>query len=224
MVSRYFAFVILFLTLSAIAQPPAKEVDSTDLLEFPVVMMQNVAVGKTAVGTNVQAKLMVATLVKGVVVPKDAIFSGVVEQSSVKSDSTPARLAIRMDSVRWKTDSLNLKLYLTNWYYPPKRDIDDSDSSGPSGLHGEVAVVFGGGRTVYPPGSRPDDGSLPGRNPGDLPDPPASATSAHRVQMDGVTSTRNGDGQIVISSDRRNIKLDKSTTYVLGTSNLVPAK
>jgi len=41
-------------------------------LEFPVIMRQNVAAGKTPVGTKVQAKLVVATLVDGVVVPQDA--------------------------------------------------------------------------------------------------------------------------------------------------------
>jgi hypothetical protein len=50
-------------------------------LEFPVTMRQNVIAGTTPVGTKVQAKLAVATLVNGEVVPQDAIFSGEVTES-----------------------------------------------------------------------------------------------------------------------------------------------
>jgi hypothetical protein len=71
-------------------------------LEFPVVMRQNVAAGTTPVGTKVQAKLAVATLVDGVVVPRDAVFSGEVTESVAKSVTDPSRLAIRMDSAQWK--------------------------------------------------------------------------------------------------------------------------
>jgi hypothetical protein len=67
--------------------------------EFPVVMQQSKVAGKTAVGTKVRAKLEVATLGNGTVVPRNAVPSGGVIESRTKSASEPSRLAIRMDSV-----------------------------------------------------------------------------------------------------------------------------
>jgi hypothetical protein len=222
MKERCFAFVILFCSLPAFTQQP-NALDPDDLVEFPIVLLQNVAAGKTAVGTAVQAKLVVATLVKKVVVPKDAVFSGIVEESAAKTDQSSSRLVIRIDSVRWKSDQLALQLYITNWYYPLKHDTNDDDANGGSGLHGEVTLGMGG-RPPYP-GSPPrsiDDASGP--YPDTAPPAPSSAISSHRVQMDGITASRDAKGQIAISSSRRTIKLDKATTYVLATSSLVPAK
>src|SRR5271155_1243367 len=54
---------------------------------------RSAASGSSAVGTKVEAKLAVATLVTGVVVPQDAILSGEVTESVAKSASGPARLA-----------------------------------------------------------------------------------------------------------------------------------
>jgi hypothetical protein len=53
--------------------------------EVPAVMRQDVAAGKTPVGTRVEAKLAVATLVNGTVIPKDAILSGGVSGSFVSA-------------------------------------------------------------------------------------------------------------------------------------------
>src|SRR5271169_5869371 len=70
-------------------------------LELPVLMRQNVVAGTTPVGTKVQATLALATMVSGVVVPQDAIFSGEVTESVARSATNPSRLAIRMDSAQW---------------------------------------------------------------------------------------------------------------------------
>ncbi len=51
-------------------------------------MKQDVTAGKTPVGTKVQAKLQVATLVDGTVLPKNTVFSGEVTESVAKSEST----------------------------------------------------------------------------------------------------------------------------------------
>ena len=85
-------------------------------LEFPVIMRQNVAAGTTPIGTKVQAKLLVATLVDGVVVPRGAILSGEVTESVKKSKTDPSRLAIRMDSAQWKNGAAPIKVYLTAWF------------------------------------------------------------------------------------------------------------
>ncbi len=69
--------------------------------EFPVVMQQNIAAGKTPVGTKIQAKLEVATFIDGTVVPRNAVFTGEVVESAAKTAADPSRLAIRIDSVLW---------------------------------------------------------------------------------------------------------------------------
>ncbi|MGB7330123.1 MAG: hypothetical protein WBD25_01955, partial [Terriglobales bacterium] len=86
--------------------------------EFPVIMQEHVEAGKTPVGTKVQAKLVVATMVDGAVVPRDALFSGEVTESTAKSAEAPSRLAIRMDSAQWKNGSALIKVFLTSWFYP----------------------------------------------------------------------------------------------------------
>src|ERR1700722_18474581 len=48
---------------------------SASAQEFSVTMRQNVVAGKTPVGTKVEAKLTIATLLKGAVIPQGAIFS-----------------------------------------------------------------------------------------------------------------------------------------------------
>src|ERR1700675_4548672 len=119
------------------SQPTPAAPSSLGLLEFPVIMRQNVAAGTTPVGTKVQAKLAVATLVDGVVVPRDAVLSGEVTESVAKSATDPSRLAIRMDSAQWKKGSapivlpLTSNVYLTAWYYPvaETRAHDLSDQS-----------------------------------------------------------------------------------------------
>jgi len=189
--------------------------------EFPVLMRQNVAAGTTLVGTKVQAQLAVSTLVNGVVVPRDAILSGEVTESVAKSASTPSRLAIRMDSAQWKNRSTPMvfvlapKVYLTAWYYPPPplayRDL-------PSGLpdadqHPRLSSEEPGissGKQISTPASM----SLPGTDTDKLPAP------KHRVLMKDVESTRNSEGAVTLTSKHSNIKLDKTTTYVLATGNL----
>jgi hypothetical protein len=86
-------------------QASTKPPTSWQAVEFPVVMRQSVDAGKTAVGTKVQAKLVAATLLNGVVVPRDAVLSGEVTESVAKSKTDPSRLAIRMDTAQWKKGS-----------------------------------------------------------------------------------------------------------------------
>jgi hypothetical protein len=78
----------------------------------------NVAAGKTPVGAKIKARLAVATLIDGKVIPRSAVFSGEVIDSAAKTATDPSRLAIRMDSVVWKKGSASLTAYLTAWYYP----------------------------------------------------------------------------------------------------------
>lgn len=191
--------------------------------EFPVILQQSVAAGKTPVGTKIQAKLAVATLVAGTVIPRNAVFSGEVIESVAKTKTDPSRLAIRMDSVQWKTNSAPVKVYATAWFYP-SRDAGGQDLQyGPQ----EPANRTWNGQGQYPdPNSkvyRPFPGSDPNQGTS-VPDTPSATTSNHRVLMKDVETTSTNDGTITLVSKRTNIKLDKLTTYVLASRDLFSAK
>ena len=217
--------LVLVFCLSAVLvgqqKPPAANVPAAE--EFPVILQQSLAAGKTPAGTKIQAKLQVATLVAGTVIPRNAVFSGEVVESVAKTKSDPSRIAIRVDSAQWKTGSAPLKLYLTAWYYPA-RDAGGQDLQyGPT----EPANRTWNGQGQYPdpnsksykpfPGTESDKGTA-------VPDTPSAALSSHRVLMKDVECSNGVDGTLALVSKRNNIKLDKLTTYVLASDNLVPAK
>ena len=118
------AVLAVLLSSAMLGQAPSAPTSSFANPEFPVIMRQNVVAGATAVGSKVEAKLAVATLVNGAVVPQGAILSGEVIESVAKSISGPSRLAIRMDSAQWKDGGapkvlpFTKRVYLTAWYYP----------------------------------------------------------------------------------------------------------
>jgi hypothetical protein len=201
---------------------------SSGALEFPVILRQNVTAGTTPVGTKVQARLAVATLVDGVVVPRDAVFSGEVTESVAKSATDPSRLAIRMDSAQWKKGStpivlsLASKVYLTAWYYPVAetrtQDLsDESPDDGPQSWKHRNRLP------TFPDPNAPDSQPFPGRGAGagSSPPSPASNISKHRALMKNVESTRTSDGAVTLTSKSSNIKIDKLTTYVLATGDLL---
>src|SRR5271167_2112520 len=78
----YALFTALLTSVALLSQAPPTPSSSFAGLEFPVIMRQKVVAGTTKVGTKVEAKLAVATLVNGVVVPQDAILSGEVIESA----------------------------------------------------------------------------------------------------------------------------------------------
>ncbi len=185
-------------------------------------MQQNVVAGKTPVGTKVQAKLAVATLVHGAVIPQDAILSGEVTESAAKS-TEPSRLALRMDSAQWKTGAsatvlpLNPKVYLTGWYYPPAM-AQNSSGGIPDAAHNPNDRV-----AIYPGASSSTARPFPGSDQDtsrNIPEPssgPSSSISNHRVQIKNVESTSDTEGAVTLTSKHSNIKLDKSTTYVFAS-------
>jgi hypothetical protein len=191
--------------------------------EFPVTLQQNVTAGKTPAGTKIQARLEVATLVDKAVIPRDAVFSGEVIESVAKTATQPSRVALRVDSVQWKTGSASVKVYLTSWYYPTTEAPGQDLQYGPE----QPANRTWNGQGQHPdpnskiykpfPGSDTDKGSS-------VPDTPTAVTSNHRVQMKDVDASTNNDGTLELVSKRSNIKLDKLTIYVFASSDLLPAK
>ncbi|MFZ0480732.1 MAG: hypothetical protein WAL71_16450 [Terriglobales bacterium] len=185
-------------------------------VEFPVFMQQNVAAGKTPAGTQVQAKLVIATLVNRTVIPEGAILSGRVIESMAMSANTPSRLAIYMDSARWKAGSAAIKVYLTAWYYPlasESREEEPTPSS-PSGMsrNGNSLPRAGRSRTA-PPADDTDTARIS-----------ASRISDHRLLMKDVESARDDTGALTLTSSHSNLRLDKLTVYVLAPDTLLPPK
>jgi len=198
--------------------------------EFPVTMRQNVIAGKTTVGTKVEAKLTAATFVDGTVIPVGAIFSGEVIESAAKSATDPSRLALRMDSVQWKAGSKPVTVYLTSWYYPivtPERresNADDEDASDGPPVTPSSRPPLGRVMISKNPTPQPTPPGPPPRSGVPHPTPANSNVSARRVTMKDVDSKRSPDGTLAIASTHVNIKLDKSTTYVLATADPVSTK
>jgi hypothetical protein len=198
---------------------------SAAAMEFPVILQQKVVAGKTPVGTKVQAKLTLATLLAGVVIPQDTIISGEVIESAAKSSAAPSRLAVRMDSAQFKNGvtptviPLDPKLYLTAWYYPVAINQNPSDGI-PDAAHNPKPWAGG----IYP-GRNPNSPPLSG--PDAAPDTfpaPASGAANRRVPMKNIDSSSASDGVVTLTSTHSNIKLDKSTTYVLAPTDLRPVK
>src|SRR5213079_1546550 len=93
-----FPLPFVLLSIFSLAQQEPVASASPSVLQFPVVLQQSLETGKTAVGSKIEAKLAVGTLVNGIVFPKNAVFSGRVIESVAKTGKNPSRLAIRMDS------------------------------------------------------------------------------------------------------------------------------
>jgi len=183
-----------------------------------------VAAGVTLGGTKVRAKLVVATLVDGAVVPRNAVLSGEVTESAARSATQPSRLAIRMDSARWKHGSASIHVYLTAWYYPTANLMTQNLTYQPPDA--ALSPKNWNGEGPYPVPNSPVTQPFPGPDADRGPDPgppasPSSSISKHRLLMKDVESKRNPDGTVSLSSTRFNIKIDKLTTYVLSTGDLL---
>jgi hypothetical protein len=221
------AALLVLLTTPALAQGRSAS-DARGPLDFPILMQQKIAAGITPVGAEVEAKLTEATLADGVVIPRGAILSGRVEESSAKTADAPSRIRIKFDSARWKEGSAGVDAYLTSDYYTSE-EAQQPDLSMPSAVHGSAGVTMGGARPEPPgPGGvwtgRPDVLNDPGMgdDPGTGPLPPRppslSRSSTHKQRLPGMETTKSEDGSVTVTSKKHSIRLDKSTTYVLETA------
>lgn len=210
-------------TISLGQGKPAVSVASAH--EFPVNFKQSVSAGKTPVGSKIEAKLVVATLVNGKVIPRNAVFSGEVVESVAKSATTPSRLAIRVDSAQWKDGSIPIKLFLTAWYYPARDEAGQNLQYGPQ----QSPQSTWDGHGAYPdPNSpaytyKPFPSSTSDRNPA-VPETPTSTTSNNRLALKDTEAASRPDGTVALVSKRSNIKLDKLTTYILATGEPAATK
>ncbi len=214
--------LVLVCSLSLISAGQ-NSVPAATVQEFPVVLQQNVTAGKTPPGTKVQAKLFIATMVNGKVIPKNAVFSGEVTESVAKTAKEPSRISIRMDSAQWKEGSEPIKAYLIAWFYHTLEEHGQDLQYGPT----QPAKVTWNGQGQYPdPNSkvyRPFPGSDSGQG-SSVPDTPTPITSDRRTPMKNVDVEHREDGGTVLLSKHGNIKLDRYTTYVFAQGNAIPAK
>jgi len=208
--------------VSGAGKPSATSSAAPVTQTFPLVMRQKVVAGKAPVGAKIEGELVVATLVKGTVIPRDAVFSGEVIESQAKTSSAPSRLSIRLDLAQWKTGSVPIRAYLTQWIYPVTLD------AGPD-LHGpeQSAKRTWNGMGQYPDARAPDYKPFPAAadtQGGPSVDTASSRTSSRPVTMKDVESQSNSAGGITLVSNRSNIKLDKLTTYVFSTTDPVSGR
>lgn len=220
-----FPFVLFVLWLVTTATSAAQRNSSSappstsaGVQEFPVLFESNVVAGKTAVGTKIQAKLCVATLVAGTVIPRNAVFTGEVVASAAKTPTEPSRLAVRMDSAEWKGGSAPVKIYLTAWFYPTVMESGQALQYGPQ----QPANRTWNGEGQYPDPNSKIYRPFPGAdsNQDKVPDTPTSVSANRRVPMKNIESTVDSDGAVTLLSRKNNIKLDKLTMYVLGNGDL----
>jgi len=222
--------VLLFaLASSGLSQQTAATPNATaaGAIEFPVIMRQSITAGKTAVGARVQAELVIATMASGIVIPRGAVLTGEVVQSVAKSKTEASRLSIRMDSAQWKNGSVPVKIYLTAWYYPEAAMAGQDVSYQP--LDASNSKRTWNGQGTYPDPNNPiSQQKFPGRDSekdsDNGPLTPASSISKHRTLLKHIESARSSDGVVALSSSSQNIKIDRLTTYVLATSDLLPTK
>jgi hypothetical protein len=190
-------------------------------------MRQSVNAGKTLVGTRVEAKLIVATLLNGTVIPRDAVLSGEVTESVAKSSTVPSRLGIRMDSAQWKNGSVPLKVYLTAWFYPETAGMSPQDLSYQPADAANSKRNWNGMGTYPDPNNPVSQQKFPGRESdqdASAPPSPSSNISKHRILMKNVDSATTSNGAIALVSARTNIKLDRLTAYVFAADDLLPRK
>lgn len=190
--------------------------------ELPIILRQTVEAGKTAVGSKVEARLVMATMIKGAVLPRGAVISGEVTESVAKSDNSPSQLAIRVDSAQWKNGGAKFKAYLTAWYYPPAPMAPPNLSYGPPGDKRNWGGVDPTVDTTDP--ENPAQKLSTQQDNGMNVDAPSSIISTKRVLMKNTKSMSGADGSVVLVSSRSNIKLNKVTTYVLAINELLPSK
>ena len=202
--------IIGFCFAASIGQQKPPISSSGALHEFPLVLQQSIESGKSNIGTKVQAKLAVATTFEGTVIPRNAVFSGVVIESTPRSAKEPAKLAIRMETAEWKHGSSSITAYLLPLYYPATTQSvpnfgDAPQESGPSTPDG--AGPHSSSESPMRHQSFPTDGSQSAI-------PEVSTTSNRPVQIKNVTVALADEGGAALVSEHSNIKLFKLTTYV----------
>jgi hypothetical protein len=183
----------------SMAQPAPRHA-SRERLEFPLELRQKIVAGQTPAGSAVEAKLVIATLVRGVVIPEGAMFSGTVEESVARAGNTPSRLRIHITAAKWNAGSMTVNLYITNTCYPHRRSALEKEDS-LSGLQKRQDEILQ---------AQQHGGVIPML---DTEKPGASSRYEHRTVLEDTKGERDEDGRIAILSEKSNLKLDAGRVY-----------
>jgi hypothetical protein len=211
-------FALSVLSLSLMGQENTAAPAVPGIREFPVILQQSVIAGKSSVGTRVRAKLEIATLVDGIVFPRNAELAGEIIESSPKTATDPSHLAIRIDSIQWKKRSAAIKVYLTAWYYPTITESGQNLQYGPP----QSPTRTWNGQGAYPNSTgsyKPFPSSDSTSDNNAAPETSSTKLSNHPVLMKDAEASRSSDGNLELISARANIKLDRLTTYVFADSD-----
>lgn len=182
------------------------------LHQFPLTLQQSLESGKATIGTKVQGKLVIATMFQGIVIPRNAVFSGVVVESNAKSEKAPAKLAIRMDTAEWKDRSVSMSAYLMPLYYAPAvpgvqnlpNESPDPSSRSMDGEQSQSPM-----QRSYPTNdSQAAQAAIP----------ESPSMSNRPVKMKNVEIVRADEGGAALASEGANIKVYKMTTYVFAAT------
>ena len=199
-----------FWSVASFAQQAPPSAPHPALHEFPLTLQQSIESGKAKIGTKVQARLAIATLFRGTVIPRNALFTGVVIESDAKSAKDPAKIAIRMETAEWKGGSTSLTAYLLPLSYATTVQA----AQGPRGESQDPSS-----RSTNDAGQ---DANSPMRQQFPTNDsqaaqeaiPEAPTISSRPAQLKNVTLAPSDEGGAALVSERANIKLNKQTTYV----------
>ena len=205
------AAIIGFGPAALIAQQTHPASSSGILREFPVVLQQTVEAGKTPVGTEVKGKLAVATQFHGILIPRDAVVSGVVFESVRRSSKGPSRLGIRMENAKWKGESAcMMKAYLMPLFYPlTTQSAQGSPIESPDP---DSRTMNGPNQSSSSPMSSPSPNNSDAIREAI---PQISTIASRPVSMKNVAMEPVPDDGVALVSEHDNIKLHKMTTYVL---------
>ena len=194
---------------ASIGQQKSPTSSSGVLHEFPLVLQQSIESGKAKIGTKVQAKLAVAIVFDGTVIPRNAVFSGLVIESTPKSAKEPAKLAIRIETAEWKHGSSSITAYVLPLYYPATTQSvqnfgDAPQESGPTTSNGAQGSSSESPMYHQSFPANESQAAIP-----EIPSP-----SNRPVQSKNVTVAPADEGGAALVSEHSNIKLFKLTTYV----------
>lgn len=208
---RFFVCVVILASCSVLSftQRPPSPSPHPALHEFPLALQQNIESGKVKIGTKVQARLATATMFRGTVIPRDAVFTGVVIESDAKNEKYPAKIAIRMETAEWKGGSTSLTAYLLPLWYPPAIQTAQGP---PNGSDDTDPRTLDGGQSQSPMQQRPFPTNDSQAAQSAIPEFPT--TSNRPVQMRNVALVRADEGGAALVSEHTNIRLNKFTTYV----------
>jgi hypothetical protein len=218
---RFIVIPILFASLALQAQPA--RVATASAQEFPALLTHDIEAGKTTTGTPVNARLMMGTLMSGVVIPEGAVLSGTVEESVAAKDKAPARLRVHITQVQWQSRTAPLNIYLVDQFYPKNANQSsqnaeyDASSSGRNDVKLRTRnTLERGGFESHTTVEVSDPASSMKSADSIKPDPPHPGQNSGlspRAKLKNATAVRDGEGRVTILSSDKKLKLDRGTCY-----------